>query len=110
MGFNIGGPVYFPNFGDDGPGIYNGKDKTFFFADYERRWQKIGGSATVSNLPSAAERAGNFSGLLADGIVLFDPATATRGNPGGNPFPGNIIPMNRFSPIAQYYLGFLPNG
>jgi hypothetical protein len=110
LGFNIGGPVFFPNFGNDGPGVYNGKDKTFFFADYERRWQKIGGSATVSNLPSAAERAGNFSGLLADGIILYDPATATLGNPGGNPFPGNIIPLNRFSPIAQYYLGFLPNG
>ena len=109
LGFNLGGPVFFPNFGDDGPGIYNGKDKTFFFVDFERRWQKIGDTDTVSNLPTAAERRGDFSGLLADGIILYDPTTATLANPGGNPFPGNIIPMNRFSPIAQYYLGFLPD-
>lgn len=109
LGGNFGGPVFFPNFGDDGPGIYNGRDKTFFFVDFERRWQKIAGSATVTNLPTAAERAGNFSALLSLGRQLYDPTTATAANPGGNPFPGNIIPMNRFSPIAQYYLGFLPD-
>jgi len=62
-GFNIGGPVYFLNFGEGVPTIYNGKDKTFFFIDYERRWLKNGGSVALSNLPSAAARAGNFSGL-----------------------------------------------
>jgi Carboxypeptidase regulatory-like domain len=107
-GFNIGGPVFFPNFGDDGPSIYNGKDRTFFFADYERRWQKLGGSVALSNLPSAAERNGDFSGLLSQGIILFDPLTATAGNPGGNPFPNNIIPANRISPIARFYLQFIP--
>lgn len=107
-GFNIGGPVPFFNFGEGGPYFTSGKDKTFFFADYERRAQKIGGSVTINNLPTAAERRGDFSALLARGIVLYDPATATAANPGGNPFPGNIIPTNRFSPIAQYYLGFFP--
>lgn len=35
-GFSIGGPVYFLNFGDGGPQIYNGKDKTFFFFLFQR--------------------------------------------------------------------------
>jgi hypothetical protein len=107
-GFNIGGPVYFLNFGEGVPLVYDGKDKTFFFVDYERRWQKLGGSVTINNLPSAAERRGDFSGLLSRGIVLYDPLTATASNPGGNPFPGNIIPTNRLSPIAQFYLRYLP--
>lgn len=35
-GFSIGGPVYFPNIGDDGPQIYNGTDRTFFFFAVQR--------------------------------------------------------------------------
>ncbi len=35
-GFSIGGPVFFPNIGDDGPSIYNGKDRTFFFFLFQR--------------------------------------------------------------------------
>ena len=35
FGFDIGGPVYFPNFGDGGPGWFNGKDTAFFFFSYE---------------------------------------------------------------------------
>ena len=35
FGGDIGGPVYFPNFGDGGPGIFNGKDRAFFFFSYE---------------------------------------------------------------------------
>lgn len=34
-GFSIGGPVFFPNIGDGGPSIYNGKDRTFFFFLYQ---------------------------------------------------------------------------
>lgn len=35
-GFSIGGPVYFLNFGDGGPQIYKGQDKTFFFFLFQR--------------------------------------------------------------------------
>lgn len=97
-GFNIGGPIYFPNFGDGVPPFYNGQNRSFFFVDYERRYQDIGASRTVNNIPSLAERQGNFGGLAT---TLIDPAT-------GLPFPGNVIPQNRISPIAQYYLQFLP--
>ncbi len=120
-GFNIGGPIYFLRFGEGVPTVYNGKDKSFFFVDYERRYQDVGASQTISGLPSAAERAGNFSRLLGPAgspecstvtnrqpgvncsVILRDPST-------GNQFPGNIIPAGRFSPIGQFYLGFIPAG
>ncbi len=94
-GFNIGGPIPFLNFGEGVPVFNNGKDRSFFFVDFERRYQDVGASQTVSRLPSLAERAGTFN------RTIIDPAT-------GQPFPGNIIPANRISPIAQYYIGFLP--
>ncbi len=109
-GFNIGGPIYFLNFGEGTPVVYDGKDRSFFFFDFERRNQKIGNSTTISGLPTAAELNGNFSGdpgrdCDGDGILdgICDPAT-------GLPFPGGIIPSNRISPIAQYYLQFIPQG
>ncbi len=128
-GFNIGGPIYFLNFGEGGPFIYKGKDRTFFFIDYERRYQKLGGSVALSNLPTAAERRGDFSAFLLPGgggpfcptlsnpepgvncsQLIYDPLTATLANPAGTPFPGNIIPSNRLSPIANFYLQYMPLG
>lgn len=98
-GFNIGGPIPFFNFGDGGGPLFNsGRDRNFFFADYERRYQVFGQSQTLPALPTANERTGNFSGL---GRVLTDPAT-------GQPFAGNIIPTSRISPIARFYLDFIP--
>src|SRR4029078_12259123 len=38
--FTAGGPIFFPNFGDDGPAIYDGHDRTFFFFAYEPRWRQ----------------------------------------------------------------------
>jgi hypothetical protein len=35
FGGDIGGPVYFPNLGDGGRSIFNGKDRAFFFFSYE---------------------------------------------------------------------------
>ncbi len=94
-GFNIGGPIYFLNFGEGVPMIYDGHDKSYFFVDYERRYQVLGQSQTLPSLPSADERNGIFS------TEIIDPLT-------GNPFPNNTIPQDRISPIARYYLGFLP--
>lgn len=93
IGGNFGGPVKIPF-------LYNGKERTFFFVDYETRRQLIGDTRIVTGLPSQAERDGNFSGL---DYSLIDPAT-------GEPFSENQIPSARISPIAQYYMNFLPVG
>ena len=37
FGGSIGGPVYLPRFGEGGPAIFDGKDRLFFFFDYEGR-------------------------------------------------------------------------
>jgi Carboxypeptidase regulatory-like domain len=127
IGGNIGGPIYLPNFGEGGDVFHSGKNRSYFFVDYERRAQLIGDSRTITGLPSAAERQGlitirnrTTAGLP---ILIRDPTTATAGNNLGNPFPivsgdPNVpnstvvqqIPLNRFSPIANYYLGFVPIG
>jgi hypothetical protein len=93
IGGNFGGPVKIPY-------LYNGKQRTFFFIDYETRRQLIGDTRIVTGLPSQAERDGDFSGLDKD---LIDPST-------GEPFSENQIPSARISPIAKYYMDFLPVG
>ncbi len=55
FGFNVGGPVIIPK-------IYNGKDKTFFFVDYEGFRLRQGQSYTET-VPTAEERTGNLSGF-----------------------------------------------
>lgn len=92
FGGTISGPVYFPNFGDGGPSIYSGKNRTFFFFSEEVRRIKRGISDASTLTPSVAERAGNFSARLgnlicrnaAGGFVTSTSATACT-TAGSNP-------------------------
>src|SRR5580704_13352930 len=103
--FNAAGvqlqPAYHQNnFGASvgGPIIHN---KVFFFADYEG-FRKLQGTTTdVNTVPTVAERQGDFSGIAQ---TIYDPSTlvSAPGTASGytrQPFPGNIIPANRFDPI-----------
>lgn len=64
LSFTVGGPVMFPNFGDDGPAIYDGSKRgSFFFFAYEPRWRNDFTSGTAL-VPTAAERSGNFRDLV----------------------------------------------
>ena len=87
----LGGPIRIPHLLWHGPN---------FFAGYQ--WLRNQNSQAVPGLvPDAAERNGDFSGVLnAQGqpIQIFDPAT-------GLPFPGNVAPI---SPQAQALLNFYP--
>jgi hypothetical protein len=79
------------------------KDKLFWFADYQGTRRNTGGSALL-RVPSAAERAGDLSGL---GVDIFDPLS------GATPaqrtqFTGNRIPTTRLSPQAQNLLKLIP--
>jgi hypothetical protein len=98
FGGTLGGPVMIP-------GMYDGRNKTFFFASYEghRRQQ---GVVDVSNVPSAAQRAGDFSGLAP----IFDPLTTTtvNGTATRTQFADNKIPANRISPQAQFFMQYIP--
>jgi hypothetical protein len=63
VSFTLGGPVYLPRFGEGGKRLYDGHNKTFFFFAFEPRWRRD--FLTVSTLlPTAAQRAGDFRGLV----------------------------------------------
>jgi hypothetical protein len=58
IGFTIGGPLILPSFGEGGPRFYSGKNKTFFFTDYQR-WsdRQLSSGVTLNGAPTAAGRA-----------------------------------------------------
>src|SRR5215471_16684221 len=93
-GASLGGPVR--------------KDKTFFFVTWERTGQ-LTSDTLSSTVPTLLNRSGDFSDLRnASGapVSIYDPATTvgtTR-----QPFAGNLIPLNRFDPVAQAALNFFP--
>ena len=105
FGGSWGGPVRIPK-------VYDGKNRTFFFAAYEGFANRQASNALTQSVPSPEMYDGDFSNWV-DGngrlLVIYDPAT-TRPNPNGtgfirDPFPGNRIPANRFSAVARQYLG-----
>ena len=71
------------------------KDKTFFFGTYSGLRQNIGQFLNSAVVPTALERSGNFS---QDKTKPNDPLN------GNAPFPGGIIPANRFDPVASKIL------
>ena len=94
------------------------KNKTFFFADYAGLKEERG-TVFVNTVPTAATRRGDFSDyrdLNGNLIPIYDPLT-TAPNPNGagfvrSPFPGNIIPANRFDTVGLNVASIypLPNG
>ena len=69
------------------------KDKLFFFADYQGSRYDQPSTSSAFTVFTAAERGGNFSQLLTQGVQLNYPMTTT-------PIAGNIIPTSLLSPQA----------
>lgn len=84
------------------------KNKLFFFTNYDGYRYSSGSVPNLQSIPTLAQRTGDFSGLPA---VIYDPATQTCAGAicTRSPFPGNIIPTNRISPISQSFASYLPN-
>jgi trimeric autotransporter adhesin len=55
IGGNLGGPLVIPH-------LYDGRDKTFFFLNFDSTWAR-NAVDQFSTVPTAAERGGNFCGL-----------------------------------------------
>jgi hypothetical protein len=92
FGGAIGGPILIP-------GLYNGRNKTFFHFVYGGfRW-RAGQANEIVTLPTEAMRSGDFSEVSR---IIFDPLT-------GQPFPGNRIPQERFSEVARAILPLIPS-
>jgi hypothetical protein len=107
-GGSASGPVWLP-------GIYNGKNRTFFSYGYEGidLGEPVGATygQGVLTVPTMKERNGDFSDLLKLGAnyQIYDPntrAAAGNGRYSIQPFPNNIIPTSRISPIAKNILSF----
>jgi hypothetical protein len=124
-GFTIGGPVRFPF-------LYDGRDKTFFFAGWEHYGQ-ANGSILTQTVPTARMRMGDFGEittgrLLATDVIgrpiyentIYDPATArctvpgvsiaacgsARGSVITDPFLNNVI--TRMDPVAVKIQSYIP--
>lgn len=54
FGFNVGGPLYLPRFGEGGSPVIGGKDRLFFFTGYERLQTGNAASAAGIQTPTAA--------------------------------------------------------
>ncbi|MBI4905452.1 MAG: carboxypeptidase regulatory-like domain-containing protein [Acidobacteria bacterium] len=106
-GATVGGPVWLGR-------LYNGRDKTFFFFDYEAFREAVGSPQTFT-VPTALERNGDFSRTFVNPanpvqVRIFDPLATT---PSGttftrSQFPGNIIPQSRIDPVARRMIAFYP--
>ena len=100
-GGSLGGPVAIPK-------LYDGHNRTFFFVATEAYRQQDGGNTALS-VPTALERAGNFSQSAASGgglQTIYDPLSTTSAGT-RLPFADNIIPANQLNPaglkLASYY-------
>ena len=93
FGFSLGGPLKIPK-------IVN-SPRTFIFVNYSgTRGQNL--FSTVSTLPTAAEREGDFSASVGrTSVQVYDPK-------GTGPFPGNRIPASRIDSVALGLLPFFP--
>jgi hypothetical protein len=83
------------------------KDKLFYFGNYSGYYYNTATAPVLLSIPTAAERAGDFSGVPA---VIYDPTTNTCTGSvcSKQVFAGNIIPPSRISPISQSFQSYLP--
>src|SRR5215207_5773809 len=77
VSFTLGGPVYLPRFGEGGPKLYDGHNRTFFFFAYEPRWRRDFLTVTTL-LPTAAQRAGDFRNLVRTNSGFLPADVAAR--------------------------------
>jgi outer membrane receptor protein involved in Fe transport len=117
FGGAAGGPLVLP-------GMYDGHNRTFFFADYAGL-NESRGQVFVNTVPTARTRVGDFSDFRdANGnlIPIYDPLT-TRLNPSFNPslpvsatnpqflrdpFQGNVIPAERINAVGRNVASIYP--
>lgn len=97
-GYSVGGPIFIPN------KINKNKEKFFFFFSQEYTGVKRDFGSKFVNVPTAAERRGDYSQSMdVNGalIVVRDPVN-------GQPFAGNQVPQSRINKLGQSMLNFFP--
>ncbi len=124
FGAQLEGPVTIPH-------LYSGRDRTFFEMQWEQQYESIPSTTpSISSIPNPAWLKGDFSGAQYYNtvtkslmpLIIYDPLSplVTFKDPLDgktktmhSPFPNNMIPQNRISPVgaalAQFYSGITPN-
>lgn len=118
-GWTVGGPVSIPK-------LYNGKDKTFFFFNFEQYRETQNINNIPITVPTDAYRRGDFSGAIAAagnrvlGVdtlgrtlyanQIFNPGTArvVNGQTVEDPFLNNTIPPSLIDPVALKIQSLIP--
>jgi hypothetical protein len=116
-GFTAGGPLGIPR-------LYSGKDRTFFFLNWEWFRDNLSNNNILQTVPTDAYRSGNFAGALTSRAPLttdtlgrqilegqiYDPRTqrVVNGATVRDPYPGNIVPAGQLDPVALKVQGFIP--
>lgn len=108
FGFAVGGPVSLPK-------LYSGKDRTFFFADYQgTKW--VRGDTFLTSVPTDLQRRGDYTQTFnqrGQRIIAYDP-NSSRANPAvagafiRDAFPGNVLPAARIDPIGRKLVEYYP--
>ena len=119
-GVGGGGPIYIPK-------VFNGKNRVFWYFAWEGMRDsdpatsplETGNPENFTAVPTPAERTGDFSALLTvsqrdptdkNNYAIYDPNTGALAGTlvSRTPFPNNVIPQSRISPITAKYLQFYP--
>jgi hypothetical protein len=117
FGFTVGGPVFLPRFGEGGSSIWDGRNRTFFFFNYNgQRSSTPLNEFNFVTVPTTRIRTGDFSEMLEPGVLVTyqtpgGPRLVPRGtifDAAGNPYPGNVIPIDQLNPVALAYLNAYP--
>lgn len=100
-GFSFGGPVLIPK-------VYNGKNKTFFFVDYEG-YRRNTVQSSVRSVATTKIRQGDFS----DEAPIFDPLSQQADTTSAtgirrSQFPGNVIPRSRWDRPTELLMSTFP--
>ena len=105
-GFSVGGPVYVPK-------LFNtNKKRFFFFVSQEYTKQKPGTTTAYAQAPTAAQRAGDYSGVIDNGtkkmLVMYDPTTRNILTAGQQANLGQFITSPASAAYGQAMLNYFP--
>lgn len=104
FGVSAGGPLLIPK-------VYNGRNRVFWYFAWEGI-KHVNPEPVTVTVPTAAQKQGDFSELLALGTAyqIYDPLTGVREGARVRrlPLAGNRIPPSRLERIALNYLKYYP--
>ena len=96
-GFDVGGPIVLPRFGEGGKSTISGKDRAFFFFSYEAFRQSQGRTNTRNGVLTQSARAGTFQYVGTNGALQTV-----------NLLSLSSVPFHTLNPLMTAHLGLIP--